>query len=124
MGLDLQLLPAFSQSENCDISHDILNLHRDDKLFKLILKVEKKKGVEIRRGGINSYVGDDETGLYEETCYGKTEISKYGERIKSLLASELDVIFSAYKTDSWKNKAIFAFVKELPKDLVIYLYWS
>ncbi len=124
MAVSLTLLPADYSSKTCGISKDILSLDNDCILFDLIVDISKEKGIDIMRGGIRSYIGEDESGNFEGPCYGNTEIDPYGKRIKSLLASELMEIFSEYKTDSWKNSAIFAFIGELPSDLPIYLYWN
>ena len=119
MGMDLRILPQCSQKT--DFSQDIISLHRDCKLFKLINEVEKKYGREVPGDGINSYIGDAEkTG---EPCYGKTLTDSYGSVIKGVPAGELKKTLKRFKDASWKNKAFIAFLNELPDDLEIWLYW-
>lgn len=121
MGLDLKLLPALD--ERCDFSHDILQMERDGAIFVKVLELEKSKGIDCPRGGFNSYTGEDETGKWEEPCYSKTETTKYGDRIKSVLAKELSECLSNCEMIDWRNKAVLNYVKNCPQNLPIYLYW-
>jgi len=119
MGLDLRLLPAYTQNADW-MSHDILGLDRDDDILNAVFEFEKKHGIEVKRGGFKSFLSREDGG---ETKYGSTETTPYGDRIKSVLAIELSKVFESVEISGWKNKAIVAFVKELPDDLPIYLYW-
>lgn len=119
MGLDLRILPKFS--ENADFSHDLIELHRDSDLFDIIAKLENEKGRDVPRKGIYSFSGKDNK--IEGACYGVTIKTPYGDIIKGVLAKELKAGISNYKTNSWKNKAFIAFLKEVPDELEIYLYW-
>lgn len=124
MGLDLTLLPAYNLWE--DFSHDVLSMDRDPELLEKISNLENIKGVPVKEGGINSHQGIDQTGKWENPCYSKTELTPYGNRIKSLLASELQDLFDSYNSEhvfGHRNKAVFNYIKELPKNLPIYLYW-
>lgn len=123
MGLNLKLLPSYEIKVGEEFSVDVLTMERDDKLFQLISDIENLKGIQVTEGGINSYVGLDEDGPWEEYCYSKTELTAYGGPMKSLLASELQELFTTYQTNIYRNKAVFAYIKELPKELPVYLYW-
>ena len=119
MGVDLRILPQYSQ--NADFSHDIIDLHRDSDMFELISELENKTGREVPRKGINTFSGQDDK--FKETCYGKTTTTPYGYLMKCVLAKELKSVLADYKTDSWKNKGFIAFLNELPEELEIWLYW-
>lgn len=119
MGMDLRILPQYSQ--NANFSHDIIDLHRDYELFVRIDKLESEKGKEVLTKGIQSFTGRCKE--FEEYCYGKTIKTPYGNIMKGVLAGELKEVLADYKTESWKNKAFIAFLNELPDDLEIWLYW-
>jgi len=119
MGMDLSILPQYSQ--NADFSHDLIDLHRDSDLFERVDKLENEKGKEVPRKGIHSFIGSSET--FEGPCYGPTIETPYGDIMKGVLAGELKEVLADYKTESWKNKAFIAFLNELPDDLEIWLYW-
>lgn len=119
MGLNLRILPQFIK--NANIAHDIIEFGEDSKLFEKIIKLEDKKGRDVPRKGIHSFSGSDEN--FEGHCYGKTIETPYGEIMKSVLVSELNKVLADYKTEGWRNKAVIAFLSELPNDLEIWLYW-
>jgi hypothetical protein len=119
MGMDLRILPQYSQ--NADFAHDLIDLHRDSDLFEHVAKLENEQGKEIPRKGIYSFTGKDET--FEGSCYGSTIETAYDDVMKGVLAGELKEVLADYKTESWKNKAFIAFLNELPNDLEIWLYW-
>ena len=122
MGMDLQILPLYNQ--RCDFSHDLLGFHRDYDIFNEIEEIEKELGIEISDEGINTYVSRNEE-EYEDSHYGKTLNTPYGNKLKYVLAEHLKkAINPFYEKSSWKNKAIIAFVNELPDDLPVYLYWN
>ncbi len=119
MGLDLRILPQYSQE--ADFSHDIIGLHRDSDMFDIISELEEKTGREVPRKGVTTFSGNDES--FEGTCYGKITTTPYGDLMKGVLAKELKEVLKDYKTDSWKNKGFIAFLNELPDDLELWLFW-
>jgi hypothetical protein len=90
MGVDLRILPQYSQ--NADFSHDIIDLHRDSDMFELISELENKTGREVPRKGINTFSGQDDK--FKETCYGKTTTTPYGYLMKGVLAKELKSVLT------------------------------
>lgn len=118
MGLDLTLIPLYEK--NAHFSSDVIKCERDSDLFEEIQHMEKSYGVLINDDGINTFLGRDEN---DGNIYGKTTETPYGEKIKYLKAHLLHDIFQEQKFDYWRNKAIQAFLKELPNDLPILLYW-
>lgn len=118
MGMDLRILPQYSQ--NADFAHDTIECARDYDLFSIIEKVEKENGREIPRKGITTFVA---RGKDDESCYGKTFETPYGDVIKGVQNKKLKKALANYKPEHWRNKAVISFLNELPDDLEIWLYW-
>jgi len=117
MSVDLRLLPQYDK--NADFSHDVLSCDRDYEMFELIRELEKSNGRQVKKGGINTFVA-----FNGENChYGKTEDTAYGLVMIGVQVKKLKEVLSEYVSESWKNKAIIAFINELPDDLEIWLYW-
>ncbi len=120
MGLDLKILPKHI-SAYLYFSHDVITLQRDYKLFDIIQNIEDRYGRKVHRDGLYSYVGKVEG--YDDTCYGKTTETSYGKIMKGILAKELKEGLKNYKTSSWKNKSFISFLKELPDEIELFLFW-
>lgn len=123
MGLDLKLLPIFSRMRDAMwYSHSVIELQRKSELFEKILEVEKKVGILVPPD-FNSYLSRGEGN--EEPHYGKTCWTPYGDPVKYVKVKDLlkfqycdDVIYN------FLNRAVWAYLKELPKDTRIALFWS
>ena len=123
MGLDLNILPQYSQS--ADFSHDIISFSREGRLFELIRYAEKVYGIDVQIDKFTSYLGDpDPEDEDSGRRYGHTNTTPYGETIKGIYAKHLKEEIKGYKSDSWKNRAIIAFLNELPDGLIVWLYWN
>jgi len=118
MGMYLRLLPQYSY--NADFAHDILECDRDCEMFGIISEAEKQNGRQVPRRGINSFSG---MGEGDEPCYGKTLETPYGDEMNSVQAKKLKEVLATYKPEGWRNKAVIAFLNELPDELEIWLYW-
>ena len=120
MGLDLRILPEYTE-RNHDFSHDILSFHRDE-ILDLIGDKEKECGHEILEP-FNSYTSRDDK--YEESHYGETFKTPYGNVIKFLYARDLKECLKNVNIENmyWRNKAIITYIRQLPDNLRIYLYW-
>ena len=124
MGLDLTLIPAYSEDPNNNFfSHDLISLDRDSDLFDEILSLQNEFGRHIKLGGINTYIGSNDGG---EPAYGLTERTKYGEVIQSVPAGRLYSCIHRFPEVSlgWKNLAAMGFLANCPAELPIYLYWQ
>ena len=117
MGLDLRLLPVFHGAK---FSHTLISCDRDSDLFELITEQEDRTGIDVTVLGIYSFCGEGKDG---EDTYGKTILTPYGKRMKSLSANELAQVFSKHSHDYWTNKAIEEYLRHLHHDVRIYLYW-
>lgn len=119
MGIDLRLLPF--TSERYRASFDVLDLERRRELWPVIEEIEKATGRDVP-SDFNSYLGHDEE--HEQTTYGATLKTPYGDNLKSVLAKHLKPLRQHPAVqDNWKNKAVWAYIEELPDELPIALYW-
>ena len=112
MGIDVRLIPAYNVG--ADFSLDSIELDRDYEMFDLIREVKNENGREVPRLGITAFLDKGYKKLYED-AYGDTIVSVQAGKLKKKLAN--------YKADGWKNKAIIAFINELPYELEIWIYW-
>jgi hypothetical protein len=65
-----------------------------------------------------SYVARDAEG---ESCYGQVRDDCYGERVRMVRAG--DVVKLRYKQGYTRLKAAIAYLRELPPDTWVALYW-
>lgn len=119
MGLDLRILPVYDIG--ADFSTDVISFDRDYILFDKIARMSKKYGIEIGNKGIHCFLSTD--GKCDKPHYGKTAEDPYGDKLRYLTARLLKIAMFDYRTESPKNKAVMAFIRELPDDLEVYLYW-
>jgi len=115
MGIDVTFLPIEHESESLVYSHTLLPLERRYDLQDEIRRLEPR---EFGRK-ISSYIGRNKDG---ETCYGDTDNDCYGEVLTYLTAGELLLVDKA--TIEYRNKAVWAYLAELPSDTKIIIYWS
>lgn len=121
MGVDLTLLPYYSESELADFSHDMLNLERRHDLWGPITEIEKQHGRDVSENFTSFYGRSND---YDDACYGVTKDSPYGTHVKYIRAIHLKSLAShPAVTDNYKNKAIWAFICACPDNLKIALYW-
>lgn len=114
MGLDLRLLVFYD--EILDFSQDILSLNRRLKLFEKIIELEQRKGKKVSEK-FRSFLG--------KNGYGKTIKTGTGSPLNYVLVEDLLECFdeNAEYIKDWKNKAIWNYLKECPKNWKISLYW-
>lgn len=122
MSLSLTLFIAESSRPSCDLAHDMLTINYcPTTILDVIQEVEDEHGIDVIRGGISTFMG-------RGNKYGKTTNSPITDkgRMKSVTAGQLKKAFKKYKQDKseWNENAIIAYVKKLPNDLPIFLYWS
>ena len=127
MGVDLKLLPIFSRMRSAIwFSHSVIELSRQSELFEKILEVEKKVGILVPPH-FDSYLSreiDLETG-FDETHYGITTWTPYGDPVKYVTVKDLlKFRYCNEVFDNFLNRAVWAYLNELPKDTKIALFWS
>ncbi len=121
MGLDLYLLPFDCDHNSIHFSHTILNCDKIYDLFDEIQEIEKKQGFDIP-SDFTSYLCRDDK--YEESHYGKTLDTPYGDPLKYIIVRDLIKIKNHPRNfESTKNKAIWAYLEQLPIETKVALYW-
>lgn len=127
MGLDLKLLPIPVMAT---YSHDVITLERRRDLFKKIEKIEEEKGEKVPKG-FNTYLCreevKDEKGevVFEGTHYGETLTTPYGNHLQYICAKDL-LLLSEHEDvkDNWTNKAVWAYLENIPPDIWVALMWD
>ena len=120
MGLDLRLLPFDADIEELSFSHTILDCLRRGELFDEILKIEEEHGLAVP-DRFASFVGHGKDG---EPCYGVTVTTPYGEPLLYTTAASLLTLKDREGvTDNYQNRAIWAYLAELPPATKVALYW-
>ena len=118
MGLDLNLLPFDGDMGSMNFSHTVLDCERRSQLFE---ELEGLPAVRVPED-FNTYLCKDDE--YEESHYGNTQDTPYGEPLTYVLAEQL-VPFASHEgvENHFKNRAIWAYLKELPPRTKVALYW-
>lgn len=123
MGLDLTLLPFDCDSSILSFSHTVLSCERRGDLFDAIRVIEEKHGHDTPER-FSCYLGIHD----KETCgargYSQVTQTPYGKRLQFLLVSELFPLFTHRDVqDDAKNRAIWAYLSQLPPDTKVALFW-
>ncbi len=117
MGVDLTLLPFDADRANLSFSHSVLGIERRRELWDLILEME----IDVVPNGFTSYLSRLENG---ETGYGETMETPYGEPLKYTKAERLvSLAHHEEVRNNFKNRAVWAYLMELPPETKIALYW-
>lgn len=119
MGLDLNLLVSYSPTST-DFANTLISCSREGQFFDILENVQKQHGVEIDNP-ITSYTGSSK--YYDDICFGDTYKTPYGEVIKGVKSKYLKSALENFKPTNYINRATISFIKELPDELIIYLYW-
>ena len=119
MGLDLTLLPFNSNSPTSDFSQTVLPCFSRKNLFGQIAKLSNQRDVPET---FNSYLSGGSDG---ERCFGLTLNTAYGEPLKCVKAGDLAALWVHHDVqDNSINKAVWAYLAELPEDTNVALYWN
>ena len=121
MGLDLTLIPVDSENGTWGFGHSLIDCERRNELFEPLLELEKKKGRDVPEK-FNTFRSRDDK--YEESHYGPTVDTPYGDPLKCVYVKDL-LPFAEHEgvRDNWKNRAVWAYLREMPPDEKIALYW-
>lgn len=119
MGVDLRLLPFDADGGIC-YSHTMLACKRRRDLWDPIAKIEKAKGRHVPPG-FTAYCSRLKNG---ELGYGKVIKDPYDSFVNFLLVEDLVSLREHEDVqDNHKNRAIWAYLAELPSDTKVALYW-
>ncbi len=119
MGVDLRLLPLLGPE--AWVSHSMLDLERRRALWPA---VEALSSQEIPEP-LSCYLNRVPDGSYQgEPCYGYIEKDPYGNRLRWTTAKELLKLSNHESVqDNYLNRAVWAYLAQIPPDWKIVLYW-
>ena len=115
MGVDLKLFPiTFRESWS---AFDSLDVERRRELWDDIVELPS---LEIPKP-VYCTEGRDDHG---EPCHGEVTESPYGARLRWVNAGDLLTLKDHEAVrDNWRNRAVWAYLAEMPADWPIVLYW-
>lgn len=118
MGLDLAMLPFDYDGAEFPFSHTVLDCQREGELFEALMKLPN----EVVPEHFTSYLCRDED--FEELHYGKTRKTPYGEPLTYVRVKQL-LMFSSHECvqNNHKNRAIWAYLAQMPKETKVALFW-
>lgn len=111
MGVDLRLLPFDADFDGLHFSHTILNVRMDRDLWEAVDGVEQ---FPVPDDFMSFSCRNQEE--CEETHYGNTVETPYGERLTYTTAKNL-------KGMAFKPNAVAAYINALNDDVKVALYW-
>lgn len=106
MGVDLSVLPIKKRTNN---AQSVLSFQRDSALFEEIERIEKSNGTPLEKAVWGNF-GDK---------YSSQIRNPYLSTITRLEPSDFLDVFSNYSI----NNSILSFLRSLPSDYEILLYW-
>jgi hypothetical protein len=117
MGLDLTLLPIDIDCKNFFASHVVLSCERRGDLFEKIKKLPSKKAPKLY-----SFLAKGKDG---EHCYGvMSGEDPYGDPLWCVEALHLKRLWDHVEVeDNWRNRAAWAYLRQLPSNMKVVLFW-
>jgi hypothetical protein len=116
MGVDLTLMPLLGKSVWC--AHEMLGLERRRELWDKVAELPQQQ----IPNAVCCYVARDKTS--GQPRYGDAEITPHGDKITYTTAADLLTLKDDESIqDNWKNKAIWAYLAQMPPDWPIVLWW-
>lgn len=116
MGLDLRVLPFDGDFPQLCFSHTVLGVDRCAALFEQIDALPSWPVPE----GFASFTGQAD-GI-EDTCYGDTTETPFGQRTCYVFAGQLAAI-PVPERAGYKTRATWAYLRELPPETKVAVYW-
>lgn len=118
MGLDLRLLPfEGSLGESAAFSHSVLSCDRNYDVFDAVQEIETQRGRDVPRD-FHTFLSRDDK--YEESHYGNTQETPYGNRLKEV---EVEDLLPIRGITTGRNRAVWDYLSALPPRTRIALYW-
>lgn len=116
MGVDLCLIPVDSDLGDWSMGHSLLEVERRSELWNVVEALAKHDlPTKFQCFKARNADGDP--------CYGTLTDDCYGNLVKCATAGDLAAIQHQSTTDHPRNRAIWAFLRELPPETKIALYW-
>lgn len=120
MGVDLRLLPSLLGEINPRFlcAHEIWSVERRNELWDDIHNLQQ---LPIP-APLACFLASDKTS--GETCYGNVETTPYGDPVTyTTVADLLTLIGHESVQDNWRNRAIWAALREFPTYWPVFLWW-
>lgn len=114
MGLHLKLIPFERERGDYADSYTVLNCDKDYDLFNQIQQLPEFPVPP----NFNSYYSVEEDDII---CYGVVKETPYGEELTYSFVK--DLLRCKPSSDRQTNKAIWAYLKQLPPNTKVALYW-
>lgn len=116
MGVDLTLMPMLSE-HSLDAAHDLIQLERRRELWDPIVALPQKPIPKP----LACYVARGPTG---DPAYGDEFETPYGEPITYTTAADLLTLKDHEGVqDNWQNRAVWAYLAQMPATYPIALWW-
>ena len=120
MGVDLDLLPFGDELGTPDFSKTVLDVGRFSKLFEEIEKLP----TEPIPANFESYVSRDNDKKYQVSHWGPTKENGYGAPMMCTTARDLLTLArNEHVRFNPKNRAVWGYLRNLPRNTKIALYW-
>lgn len=115
MGVELRLAPLMTR--DYWVSHEMIDVGTSYDLWDAINILPQ---IDIPKPLICFFARDEQG----EHVYGEIVETPYGNRMKFVTASDLLTLSDhEHVQDNWRNKAVWAYLAEMPHDWPIVLYW-
>jgi len=118
MSQQLRILPE--EFPNSDASYNLILFNVEDENFEQLNELDETIGIEVSNNGITCYCVTNDEG---DVFYGNTSLDAFGDTIKSVTVEQFLNALKYYKPDNYTNRAVIAYLKELLKELRLFLYW-
>lgn len=117
MGVDLTFMPSLSEDRLSE-AHDLISVERSSGLWPDIKRLVSK---ELEKP-ISCFYARNAQG---KICYyGETDTDPYGGKLCWVKAAQLKMLrLHPAVTDNWKNRAVWAYLEQMPDNWPVVLYW-
>lgn len=116
MGVDLTLMPLLGKQSW--VAHDMIRVCRRGELWEPIAALPTKTIPQP----LHCYVARHN--IDGKTCYGPVEFDPYGERLTYTTTTDLFTVKDhGAVQDNWQNRAVWAYLEQMPADWPVVLYW-
>lgn len=122
MGRELILIPVDTHGTGrVSFGHQLINTLRRDELYDAVAVIERHVGMDVPRG-FKTFRSLNDDG---KPAYGVTETTPYDEPLKMVPVGHLKQFANILPVqDNWQNRAVWAYLDQMPDDWWVALYWN
>lgn len=119
MSTYLKILPE--DLPNTLISFNVIDFGIEDENYDELTELVESDGIEVPKEGITGYcaTNDDGNVFFGKIFFDGTDC----HIVRSVTVKQFLNALKGYKPDNYTNRAVIAYLKELPKELKLFLYW-